>query len=69
MEKGSKEREEEEEGEIDGIRLSAPRTLSALKMTLTLFPLRCPEHAPQFAFRRLSLLSLSVPLPVYVIPV
>lgn len=43
---------------------------SALKMTLTLFLLHCPQHAPQFAFHRLLLLSLSVSfsLPVYLLP-
>lgn len=43
--------------------------LSALKIRPTLL-LCCPEHAPQFAFRRLLLLSLSVSfsLPVYPFP-
>lgn len=50
-----------------GCRLLA---LSALKITLTLFLLCCPQHAPQFAFRRFLLLSLfvSFSLPVYLFP-
>lgn len=41
--------------------------LSTLEITLSLSLLRCPEHAPQFAFHALLLLSLSVSfsLPVY----